>query len=284
MRVGIITVLYKSDSVLDAFIECLNEQDFKEFEVYFLENDVNSTVCEKKINDAARFDYHFRRNSDNTGVAAGNNYGIEYFSKVDSITHLLFLNNDIEIASTFLSDHKGFFDEHSNVDALAPKMYYHDAGGKIWYAGGTLSYIKCGPIHFGHNKPDLLTKKKLYRVSYAPTCSVMVKKDLIESNMIRMREELFVYYDDYVFCVDLKKAGIKLFYTPTIELQHKISSSTGGSESEFSRYYSTRNWAYLVRTYRNISFLLLPFLFVKNKLLGRLIENKAIRDSLVMAR
>jgi len=279
MKIGIITVLFKSEQVLPDFIKCLNEQSFRDFEVCFIENDFENNACEELILKLSQFDYTFTRSAANIGVAAGNNFGINFFAQVKNITHLLFLNNDIEVDQNFLHDQVKILKSKPEIDALAPKMLYHNAGGKIWYAGGKISYLKEGPIHYGHNKPDLLTKKEVYRVSYAPTCSILIKKDKIEENGIRMWEELFVYYDDYTFCKDLRKAGVSLFYTPQVILSHKISSSTGGTQSEFSRFYSTRNWAYLVRIYFNVSILFLPFLLMYYKISRKKTELKALKES-----
>lgn len=284
MKIGIITVFFKSESVLPDFIRCLNEQSFKDFEVCIIENDTENVSCEKLVVELSKFNYKFIRSDTNIGVAAGNNVGIDFFTQKEDITHLLFLNNDIEVDSDFLQDQLNILKSKPEIDALAPKMIYHNTGGKIWYAGGKISYLKEGPIHYGHNKPDILTKKEVYKVSYAPTCSILINKDLIEKHKIRMWEELFVYYDDYTFCKDLRKAGVKLYYAPNIILSHKISSSTGGSSSDFSRYYSKRNWAYLVREYKNISFLLFPFLILYYSLIRKEIELRALRDSLALKR
>jgi len=280
--IGVITVLYKSDSVLQGFIDCFNKQTHQHFEVIFIENDVENTFCEAYIKKHARIAYDFIRNPKNLGVAVANNQGIDYFKDKAGIDFILFLNNDIEVDDDFLAKQLFLFDKYSFIDALAPKMYYYQPANKIWYAGGSLSYLKSGVRHFGHNKTDKLTGKEIFRVTYAPTCSLMIKKGVLAQSGIRMWENLFVYADDYVFSLELKKKGIKLYYTPDIKLRHKISSSTGGTKSEFSRYYIARNWAYLVRKNKNIGFLLIPFWMIYNRVRGNKIENKAIADSFKM--
>lgn len=281
MKLGIITVLYASDKVIDDFIKCLNRQTFRDFEVLFVENDVEKKYCEEVINRTAQFPYRFTRNEKNEGVARGNNQGIDYFLGIGNCHYLLFLNNDIEFNDTFLEDQMALV-EAKTLDALAPKMYYYKPEGKIWYAGGCLSYWKGGPRHYGHNKPDRLIHEQLYRIDYAPTCSLMIKKDIIERTGIRMWEQLFVYYDDYVFCYELRQHQVKLWYTPAISLLHKVSSSTE-SDSTFSRYYMSRNWAYLVRKHKNlIGMILLPLRYLYNAITGRDVENRGYRDSFRM--
>jgi len=281
--IGIVTVLYKSDDVLEDFIISFNNQTQNGFEILFIENDVKNTFCEAYIKQHARFDYHFLRNDKNIGVAAANNQGIDYFAAKQNAEFILFLNNDIIVNDDFLEKHLEFFDKYPFIDALVPKMFYYRPEGKIWYAGGTLSYLKGSARHWGHNKKDKLTGKSLFRVSYSPTCSFMLKMNVLMSSGIRMWEHLFVYYDDYVFSKELRKKKIKLFYTPDISLLHKISASTGGVQSDFSRYYSARNWTYLARKYKNINFAIIPFWMLYNLIKGRKVENKAIIDSFKMA-
>jgi GT2 family glycosyltransferase len=284
MKIGIVTVLYRSDAVIDGFLESLNAQGFRDFEVLFVENDVDSPVCEQAIRAKARFGYRFVRNADNVGVARANNQGIDHFLPRADITHLLFVNNDVEFDAGFLSRQVALCEAHAEIEGLAPKMFYHGSGGKVWYAGGRLSYLKNGCRHFGHNKPDRLNGRELYRVDYAPTCSLLVRSEVLRRTGVRMWEQLFVYYDDTIFCWELARHGVRLYYTPTIALQHKISTSTGGSRSDFSRYYLARNWAYTGRKTGNLAVrLLLPLRRAWHALRREDIEIRALRDAARMA-
>jgi len=282
-RIGIITVLFKSDTVLEDFIDCLNHQTHKNFEVYFIENDVQNSFCEGFIIDKARFDYSFIRNKTNVGVAAANNQGIDFFTERGNTDYMLFLNNDIHVDNDFLGKHLGFFHKYAFMDALAPKMFYYKPEGKIWYAGGTISYLKGSCRHWGHNKRDKLVGKDIFQVSYSPTCSLMIKTDVLLKSGVRMWENLFVYLDDYNFCKELWEKKVKLYYTPDIHLIHKVSVLTGGRQSDFSRYYFARNWTYLIRKHKNVGILYVPFWMVYNAVVGKKLENKAIRDSFKMA-
>jgi len=280
---GIVTVLFKSDSVIDGFVDALNKQEFINFEVIFIENDVESYFCEDFIKRNAKFNYKFLRNESNVGVAKANNQGIDYFLSNSSCTHVLFLNNDIEVLPSFLDKQADMLVCYPEIQALAPKMFYHNSGGKVWYAGGTISYLKGNCRHFGHNKKDKLIYRDIYAVDYAPTCSLLIEARVLRQTGIRMWEELFVYYDDTVFCDELSKAGVRMYYSPLIHLQHKISSSTGGSLSNFSRYYLTRNWLYWGIRKRNVAvFIVAVFKYLYYLGLNKDIEVKAMKDAFSM--
>ncbi|MFM0669310.1 glycosyltransferase family 2 protein [Paraburkholderia sediminicola] len=285
MKIGIVTVLFKSNPVIAGFIASMNAQRFTDFHVLCIENDVDNQGCEAAIRADLKVPFTFVRNKSNVGVAAANNQGLDFFLPDESFTHVLFLNNDIEVNADFLQKQVDILIANPRVDALAPKSFYYDTPGKPWYAGGKLSYLKGGCRHFGHNKPDRLTKNLLYPVDYAPTCSLIVKSRPLKESGIRMWEELFVYYDDTIFCLELKRAGIKMYYTPTIHLQHKISSSTGGSRSDFSRYYLTRNWLYCGLKTHNLAVAASAIvLTVFHAVARHKIELRALRDAFLMKR
>lgn len=54
-------------------------------------------------------------------------------------------------------------------------------------------------------------------------------------------ERYFMYCEDTDFCIRLCQNKVKIKYIPSAKLWHKVSSSTGGSDSAFSTYYITRN-------------------------------------------
>lgn len=284
-RIGIVTVLFKSAPVIDAFVRCLNTQTFKNFHVYFVENEVTSEACHGAVERAANFNYTFVRNDRNVGVAAANNQGMDFFLADQSYTHVLFLNNDVEFGPQFLQSQIDIFQKHKAVGALAPKIFYYSEPSRVWYGGGKLSYLKGGVRHFGHNKRDKLTGRPLYHITYAPTCSLIVDAEKLRASGIRMWEELFVYADDYQFCKDLRAKRITLYYAPDIKLWHKISTSTGGSQSEFSRFYLTRNWAYLGIVHYNLAVLaLIPLRLCLWLFQHHDVELKALREAWRMAK
>src|ERR1700744_3430450 len=136
MKIGIVTVLFKSDRVIDGFIASMNAQRFVDFHILCIENDVESHVCEKALRADLKVPFTFIRNSSNVGVAAANNQGLDFFLADESFTHVLFLNNDIEVDADFLQRQVDILTANPHVDALAPKSFYYDTPGKTWYAGG----------------------------------------------------------------------------------------------------------------------------------------------------
>lgn len=243
-KIGLVTVLYKSDEVLDGFFKSVSKQTHKEYVLYLIDNSVNEQ-SNKVIADCIAAHpiaaYRHIKNADNVGVAKGNNIGIEAALN-DSCTHVLILNNDIEIeqetafASQLVLSEKG-------EQIIVPKIYYPDR--TIWMAGGAMNKWRALGIHYGFNKTDNNSYNVPKFITYAPTCYMLVNSAVFEK-VGMMDEKYFAYYDDTDFVYRVCKAGYKLYYDPSVTIVHKVSHSSGG-DSSFYIYYSNRNKLYFIR-------------------------------------
>ena len=54
-------------------------------------------------------------------------------------------------------------------------------------------------------------------------------------------ESYFLYYEDADWCERAKKAGINLYYDPSIVIWHKNAQSTGGAGSKLHQKYQEKN-------------------------------------------
>jgi len=96
-----------------------------------------------------------------------------------------------------------------------------------------------------------------------------------------MDESYFVYYDDTDFIYRAVNKGYKIFYMPDLEVMHKVSSSTGGSESLFTIYYTNRNRVYFLRkNFKGVK-KLLPLVYTLVTRVGKsLVYDKKQRESM----
>jgi len=98
-KIGLVTVLFKSDDVLPGFFKSISEQTHKDYILYLVDNSVNEVsnkVIETCLADFSVTEYRHIKNTSNVGVAEGNNIGIKQ-ALADGCTHVMILNNDIEI-------------------------------------------------------------------------------------------------------------------------------------------------------------------------------------------
>ena len=243
--VGIVTVLYNSDDVIEDFFASLGRQRDVAFKLYVIDNSPSSAALDRCRAFAVELDIsaEFVFNGANLGVAKGNNQGIELALR-DGCPYVLLSNNDTEFAEGTIGELIRALQRGESV--ATPKILYHGAQNLIWYAGGRIDAWTMRTPHLGQLAPDRGQYDVARHTGYAPTCFL-----LIDSAVFRriglMDERYFVYYDDTDFVWRLTRAGIAIQYVPSATVQHKVSTSTGGELSPFTLYYTNRNRIYFIR-------------------------------------
>jgi GT2 family glycosyltransferase len=242
---GLVTVLYKSDEVLEDFFRSLHIQGYKEYHLYLVDNSAGPSTENAIVEGMRKYPiagFTYIDSGGNVGVAAGNNIGIRK-ALADGCEEILLLNNDILIKQDFLLGKMA--ELAKKADLVTVKIYYHDTG-LVWMAGGHMDHRRALGVHEGMKIVDHPGLNIPGYITYAPTCFLLVKSSVFRQ-VGMMDEQYFAYYDDTDFVLRCTKAGYKLWYEPTLHLFHKVSSSSGGDSSPFYIYYGNRNKIYFIR-------------------------------------
>jgi GT2 family glycosyltransferase len=248
-KIGIVTVLYNSQKVLDEFFESLNSQSYKNFLLYVVDNKStdDSLALGKRLAKTSLFETKFIVNNDNYGVAKGNNQGIESAIN-DGCDYILLSNNDVVLKPDSIEKlYTGL--NKMNADMVVPKIYYYKTN-LIWAAGGKFKKFSMLTRHFGTKENDVGQYNSSYKIDYAPTCFMLIKKNVFEIVGL-FDEKYFVYSDDadFVYRANLMKQN--LFYIYDSIIGHNESSSTV-KNSDFYYYYLYRNRIYFDKKHNNI--------------------------------
>ena len=269
-KVGVVTVLFNSSSVLPGFLASLAAQQYQDFHVWAIDNASTDDSVAQCRDQGERLTVI--ANPTNLGVAAGNNQGI-YAALDAGCEFVLLLNNDVEFGPPLFKQLiEGI---HANSCAMTtPMMYYFDRPDVIWAAGGKFQPLlgyRCYHLQDGVKDVGQFTSPRC--VQHAPTCCVLFKRSVFETVGF-MDERYFVYHDDTDFMLRCLKADQRLFLLPHAKLQHKVSSLTGGAESEFSVRMGTRNRIYMLTKFLGRS-LAIPYVagLALTYLFRRLIRN-----------
>lgn len=241
-RIGVVTVTYQSGSVLQPFLECCAQQAGVDWTLYVIDNasrDATREILAREAHPQMRVVL----NSENLGVAEGNNQGIRA-ALADGCTHVLLINNDVEFPPTLFQDMLASLEQHQ-AHALTPRITYHDEQHRDWFNGGRFQYA-WGPDARHVEPADPAERQKVRTIGYAPTCCMLVEAEVF-ARIGMMDPAYFVYWDDTDFCLRMQRAGLRLVCDPGLSMSHKVSSLTGGLSSDFFIRHHHRNQVYYVR-------------------------------------
>ncbi len=284
-KVGLVTVTYNSANFLKSFMHCVWEQTHKNLILYVIDNASkdNTFSILNKSNDSRLF---VIKNTSNLGVAKANNQGINKAIE-DGCHQILIINNDVTFEPSLIKNLIKVQKE-KNCSLVAPKMMYFDNPEKIWYAGSwfvkTKGYL---PLHRGFNELDEGQYDEIVEVEYAPTCCLLIKKEVFQ-DLGTMNERYFVYFDDTDFLYRvLQDVRHNVFYHPHVKFYHKVGGSTKSFHKEKNNCYkgdffirqNTRNHIYFLKQIGSFfAYLFIVWLFFKNNI--RFIMNPLIRKDL----
>lgn len=285
--IGIVTVLYNSGPVLEDFFQSLSKQSNKDFVLYAIENKSNDNSLSEvqRLSRLYTFKTIILPQSENVGVAKGNNIGIKKALE-EGCDYVLLANNDIVMEDDCIENLlEGM--KSMNAPMAVPKIYYYDTDKLIWAAGGYYKTYRCGTPHRGNRETDHGQYDNNVYVDYAPTCFMLIHKDVFERVGL-MDERYFVYYDDADFVWRAVKSGSeKLAYVFNSVVWHKVSFSTGGSMSNFYIRYFNRNKVYFARKHFNIiqklvfySYLILQYV-LRSRAIYTKEQRKLYKDSCI---
>ena len=242
-KIGVVTVTYNSERVLQEFFDSLAGQTHRSFVVYVVDNASHdqTLVMTRQRTDLPAV---IIANTTNLGVAEGNNLGIQA-ALADGCECILLLNNDTVFpANLFEQLYAGLHRHH--CDMTTGKMYYHNKPNVFWCAGGRFQrWLGYRNLHDGIEQDDIGQYDRSRRVTYTPTCCLLVRRSVFDC-IGMMDSRYFVYSDDADFLYRCLKLGLALWYVPDAKLWHKVNSLTGNT-SDFTAHYCTRNRIYFIR-------------------------------------
>lgn len=252
-KIGVITITYNSAHVIEPFLNCLLQQTHTNFILYIIDNDSTDNTIDLVTNHKDDR-IIILSNTTNIGVAAGNNQGIIKAIE-DQCDELLIINNDVEFEHTLIEKlSKQLL--VLNCSLIAPKMMYYPETNLIWWAG-TKFNKRDGYMtnHIGIQKEDTGQFDEIKKMDYAPTCCVLLKKEVIE-DIGMMDEKYFAYYDDTDFFYRIYKNGKhQLYYYPFVHFYHKVGGLSNmkkgnAKKFKFNSFYIhliTRNHVYYLK-------------------------------------
>ena len=175
-KIGIVTITYNSENVLHDFLDSIFNQTYSNFYLYVIDN-YSKDNTRRVLSEIKDSRLRIQNNNKNIGVAAANNQGIRLAIE-EKCSHVLLINNDVIFEENLLQKMFVIY-RKIGCSLLSPKIKYFSNSNIIWYAGS--NFIKSKgflPIHSGIGKEDCGQFDIDGFVEYAPTCCLLIKKEV----------------------------------------------------------------------------------------------------------
>lgn len=240
---GIVIANWNGEKLIDKCLESLENQVFKNFKVYIIDNASNDNsrdVIKKYMN---RLNIDLMEMSYNTGFALANNIGIKKAIK-DGCNYILTLNNDVEVPKESLKKAMEAIEINKEFDVFQLFMinYFNK---DICDAAGLNFKDDLIPLQVGfkENVADILNRDDIKIDGVCAGAAIYSTKAL---EAVKLDDEnyfdsnFFAYFEDVDLSLRLKGAGYK-FKLLKDSIVYHMHSATGGKTSGFKEYYLTRN-------------------------------------------
>lgn len=231
-NVLILILIYNGLSDTIDCLESLRKLSYERYGILIVDNNSQDNSYEYLKKNYR--DVEIIRNSENLGYADGNNIGIQYFLAHSQYSHLLIINNDIEVESGLLEKLLSDMDSDSEIGIIGPVNYGFYDRNRILFNFATLSLER-----YRFFISQELQKEALVETAYVNGCCMLIKRDTVVK-VGGFKGEYFLYWEESDLCYRAKESGYKCMVSQSTRIYHKDGATTG-SLSPLKVYYLNRN-------------------------------------------
>jgi len=243
-KVSFLTVNFFQPEVTLSLLASLQNLSYSNWECIVVNNGGVDTTLRSECENIDRVTY--LESEKNLGFAGGNNMGLPYCTG----EYIFFINNDTEVEPGLMEPILQVFRQEDKVGMLSPKIVFDFDRKTIQHAGATdLSRYTLRNSAVGFGEKDNGQYDRVYTTNFVHGAAMVVPAEVIKE-VGPMREDYFLYYEEYDWCMRIRKAGYKIMYCGLSTVYHKESVSTG-ADSPFKIFYLNRNRLLFAR--RNLS-------------------------------
>jgi GT2 family glycosyltransferase len=171
----------------------------------------------------------------NTGFGGGNKLGYSYAKG----EYILYMNNDMYIERPFLQHLINRLDSSDKTGAVSPKILFNEPKGIIQYAGFTaFSPVTLRNHLIGFGKEE--NECNIAGETFSPHGACMLTSRRIVEKAGMMTDIYFLFYEEFDWSLQLKRAGYGSWYEPASAVFHKESMSVPKG-TPLRQYYMTRS-------------------------------------------
>ena len=231
--VSIILSNYNGLKHLKECFDSLNNLDYQNFEIIFIDN-----CSQDKSVEFIKNNYpHVRiiQNEKDYGFSGANNIA----AKQAKGEYIAFLNIDTVVDKNWLKELVKVAEKSKDIGIVVSKMYYYHNKTLINYAGGCFDgYGKT--LHIGENQKDKNILNVERETFYACFAAALIKRRLY--NKIELFDSIYyAYSEDLDLSWRAWISGYRVIYTPKSFIYHKIGQIIRTEKSPRKTFYYERN-------------------------------------------
>ncbi len=180
------------------------------------------------------------RNDANLGFAGGNNAGIARALELGA-SHVLVLNNDVEVDPGFAAALLAEAERRGDAASLGSKILFASPPDVIWFAGADYDpRAGYNGRQRGYGERDDGRFAEVVTTDRACGAAMLVPRAVFEQVGL-FDSELFLYSEDTDWSLRAREAGLRHYVVPASRVWHKVSAGSGGESSPTTLYYGARN-------------------------------------------
>ncbi len=186
------------------------------------------------------------RNDTNLGYGGGNNRGIARALELGADV-VMIVNNDVVVPQGALQPMLEALAE-PGVGVVGPRVLMRSDPGRVWAAGGALTWRQNLTTLRGHMEADGEIWRETVDVDYLTGCCMLVRREVFDA-VGAFDAAYFAYTEDVDFCLRAARAGFCSRVVGSVAALHAPSSATGGGYNPRRKYMMGVNSIWFLRSY-----------------------------------
>ena len=240
-KVAILLVLYNDAEHIPRLVESINQQTYKNIDVYAIENSVSGASVDllKELYPNAKTFTH----QGNLGFAAGNNFLAKMAFK-DGADFIFILNTDMELDMSCLTELLLLFNKDVKLGGAAPIVLHGRNGirtNEIQCYAEKIDFRTAKTVSLIAYKDYIENIDEYYEVNIIHGGASFIRKELFEKVGL-FNEKNFMYGDERDFAFNINMTDYKLAVTSKAKCWHfhdrSVKNKTG---YHLEYYYRLRN-------------------------------------------
>lgn len=261
--VAIIIVTWNNSKDIVACLTSLSKLEYSDFKIIVVDNSSSDGTLDLVRSQFPGVDAV--STGDNLFFAGGNNFGMKYAQEKYHPDYFAILNPDTLVQPNWLSAQVEVLESDLKIGIVGPKVIFAEGFGpkpsesadvasnnkRIINTAGILPGGFLFPYDRGFNEIDKGQYDQTEEVYALSGVSMLLRKEVFTQTG-GFYAPMQMYLEDVDLCLQAKKQGWKVVYTPNTTVEHKHMQSTSQTSKERYEFWSKRNYLLLVS--RNYSF------------------------------